>query len=177
MSYYRALPEVEFASISIPVRDDTLLSGLFPSIMESVRTRERSRGGCSGSAVGRCSPSCIPYSHEKFSQNLRSQGRAASIAIQLAPVVVQAEPTILEGSSERGPLVERVAVLPSRLANGAAPRLDDGHLVAARWGLICADGHRGRCPDAARRDGHPVGHRSPPVSDGTGVRQLKVEGG
>ncbi|XXY54620.1 hypothetical protein WME91_26160 [Sorangium sp. So ce269] len=50
-------------------------------------------------------------------------------------------------------------VLPSRLADGTAPRLDDGHLAAARQGLMCVDGHRGRCPDVARRDGHRAGHR------------------
>ncbi|WP_437661824.1 hypothetical protein [Sorangium sp. So ce1182] len=44
LTWYRALPEVEFAPISIPVRDGYLLSGPCPSIMESVRTREREPG-------------------------------------------------------------------------------------------------------------------------------------
>ncbi|WP_437830366.1 hypothetical protein [Sorangium sp. So ce1153] len=39
--YYRALPEVEFVPISIHVRDDYLLSGPCPAIMESARTSER----------------------------------------------------------------------------------------------------------------------------------------
>jgi hypothetical protein len=44
LGYYRALPVVEIAPILTPVRDGYLLSGLCPSIRESVRIREREPG-------------------------------------------------------------------------------------------------------------------------------------